>query len=145
MSSSRYVRALQDALTNEVNRLQAQYQAAAQDAAPPESTRRRGVPAPAPSYGVASPPPASAAPPTSQAAGQIVAQLDERIGRLTQVRDWVADDAELAHLIDATIGQQVRASERRQARLSVVLTIVSLIAGWLISLLGSPATLFAHL
>ncbi len=71
----------------------------------------------------------------------IVDRLDERIERLSLVREWITSDAEIAHLIDATIGRQVRAAERRQARLSVVLTVVSLVVGWLLSLVGSPATL----
>jgi hypothetical protein len=61
-----------------------------------------------------------------------MAQLDERLTRLTQIRDWLRDDR-LQAMVDDVIGQQVRASERRQVRYSVMIGIASLVAGWLLS------------
>lgn len=94
--------------------------------------------APAPQRAVAPPPaPASAAAPlpTTHAT---VANLDQRIGRLMQVRDWIQEDGDIARLIDTVIGKQVQSSERRQARLTVVLNVIFLLAGWALSLVASP-------
>jgi hypothetical protein len=72
-----------------------------------------------------------------------LAPLDERLTRLTQMRDWLRDDT-LRVMVDDVIGRQVRASERRQAVYSAVIGIVSLMAGWLLSAISpiSLATLF---
>jgi hypothetical protein len=69
--------------------------------------------------------------------------LDERLTRLTQMRDWLRDDS-LRAMVDEAIGQQVRASERRQVAYSAVVGIVSLVAGWMLSAVSpiSVATLF---
>lgn len=79
------------------------------------------------------------------AAREIVEQIDHRIERLEQVRDWIDEDEHLAHLIDSVIGKQVRASERRQARFNVLLNVIFLLAGWLLSLAGTPANLIQSL
>lgn len=69
----------------------------------------------------------------STIAGQSsLAHLDERLTRLTQMRDWLRDDT-LRAMVDDVIGRQVRASERRQVAYSAVVGVVSLIAGWLLS------------
>jgi hypothetical protein len=66
------------------------------------------------------------------AAPASLTHLDERLTRLTQMRDWLRDDT-LRAMVDDVIGQQVRASERRQATYSAVVGVVSLVAGWLLS------------
>jgi hypothetical protein len=71
--------------------------------------------------------------------GASLEQLDERLARLTQIRDWLRDDR-LQSMVDDVIGQQVRASERRQVKYSVVIGIASLVAGWLLSAV-SPISL----
>jgi hypothetical protein len=69
-----------------------------------------------------------------------LAQLDVQLDRLQQVREWLKDD-NLRRLIDAAIGEQVQTSERRQRRLTAVWSVAGILAGWLLSLLGSPASL----
>jgi hypothetical protein len=80
------------------------------------------------------------------------AVLSRRIRRLAHLRDWIHDDPELRTLVDTSISSHVRAAEarleakaraqnRQQAILAVALTAVSLLAGWLLSLVGSPATI----
>jgi hypothetical protein len=72
-----------------------------------------------------------------------LAHLDERLTRLTQMRDWLRDES-LRVMVDEAIGQQVHASERRQVAYSAAVGIVSLVAGWLLSAISpiSVATLF---
>jgi hypothetical protein len=69
-----------------------------------------------------------------------LAALDERIVRLTQMREWLRDDA-LRTMVDDVIGHHVRASERRQVIYSVVVGVASLAAGWLLSALSPVSTL----
>ncbi len=70
-----------------------------------------------------------------------VDKLDQQLTRLEQIREWLAQDANLRNLVDAAISMQVAASERRQGRLSILLTVVSILVGWLLSFLATPATL----
>ncbi len=75
-----------------------------------------------------------------------VAALDERIVRLTQMREWLRDDA-LRTMVDDVIGHHVKASERRQVIYSVIVGVVSLLAGWLLSAVSPVSTLlgvFSH-
>lgn len=94
------------------------------------------------SSGYAAAPGSVAAPPAPMRVmpdqGVIVANLGDRIQRLQQVRTWIGEDVALAHLIDTVIGQQVKTSEQRQARFSLILNIIFLIAGWLLSLFTGP-------
>lgn len=69
-----------------------------------------------------------------------LASLDERIVRLTQMREWLRDDT-LRTMIDDVIGQQVRATAQRQLVYSFVVGVISLIAGWLLSAVSPVATL----
>jgi hypothetical protein len=69
--------------------------------------------------------------------------LDERITRLQQMRDWLKDET-LRTMIDDVIGRQVAKSERRQISYSVVVGILSLLAGWLLSAI-SPLSALAPL
>jgi hypothetical protein len=71
------------------------------------------------------------------------AQLDDRIVRLQQIRDWLKDD-KLKAMIDDVIGKQVAKSERRQVVYSVVVGVISLMAGWLLSTI-SPVSALAPL
>jgi hypothetical protein len=81
--------------------------------------------------------------------------LSARIDRLDQLKTWMHDDPDLFHILDLTIGNQVKAAEERQSDLakaaerrqrvySFVGAIITLIVGWLLSLVGTPAML-AHL
>src|SRR5262249_2378603 len=67
------------------------------------------------------------------------ASLDERIDRLTQMREWLRDDA-LRAMVDGAIGQQVKASERRQRVYVVAAVALSLLAGWLLSAMRPVST-----
>lgn len=110
---------------------------AAPGSAPPPAAFR---PMPA-----APPPPRVAAKGAPPAVQHMVETLDERIGRLNNIREWLQQDDDLARLIDGIIGKQVRASERRQARLSVVLNVVFLLAGWGLSLISTPSSALGHI
>jgi hypothetical protein len=72
-----------------------------------------------------------------------LASLDERIVRLTQMREWLHDDA-LRTMVDDVIGQQVKATARRQVVYSFIVGVISLIAGWLLSAV-SPVAALANL
>lgn len=69
-----------------------------------------------------------------------LASLDERITRLTQMREWLQDDT-LRTMVDDVIGQQVRAAARRQVAYSFIVGVISLVAGWLLSAISPVATL----
>jgi hypothetical protein len=71
-----------------------------------------------------------------------LAKLVERVQFLEDLQEQMQEDPELLRFVDSVIGQRVHASERRQARLSVGLGVASLIAGWLLSIVGTP--LLAH-
>lgn len=73
-----------------------------------------------------------------------LAALDERIVRLTQMREWLRDDA-LRTMVDDVIGHHVKSSERRQVVYSVIVGVVSLAAGWLLSAVSPVSTLFSLL
>jgi hypothetical protein len=72
-----------------------------------------------------------------------IAQLNDRITQLQQMRDWLKDD-HLRAMMDGVIGQQVAKSERRQIFYTVVVSILSLVAGWLLSAI-SPILALAQL
>jgi hypothetical protein len=67
-------------------------------------------------------------------------QFDERIVRLQQIRDWLKDD-KLKSMIDDAIGKQVARSERRQVAYSIIVGVLSLVAGWLLSAISPLSTL----
>ncbi len=139
MNDTRYARAFQAAIAETLARIQTERQAAAPASeAYPGRRGLRGAPP------VSETAPADVSEPAKAAARQITEQLDERVERLSLVSEWIKSDPEFTRLIDAAIGGQVRTAERRLARLSVALTLVSLIAGWLLSLAGSPAALFGR-
>ena len=104
--------------------------------APPPSAPFPQAAAPTATRGVA--PPAKKAAPTQ---AEMVAGLDVRVARLTQVRDWISEDGDIARLIDSVIGRQVSVSERRQARFSIILNVIFLFGGWALSLISTPAIL----
>jgi hypothetical protein len=132
----RYAEAVQAAINSQIATLQHEIGAASAAApAAPETVRR----APAGEAATAK------APAPSDAAEEIVAALDQRIYRLEHVRDWIAEDNELAALIDKVIGNQVESAMRRQRRFSVFVNVVLLLAGWLLSLLATPNNIFHFL
>jgi hypothetical protein len=69
-----------------------------------------------------------------------LASLDERIARLTQMREWLQDDA-LRVMVDDAIGRQVKLIARRQVAFSFTVGVTSLIVGWLLSAVSPVATL----
>jgi hypothetical protein len=70
-----------------------------------------------------------------------LARLVERTEFLEDLREHMQEDPELLRFVDSVIGQRVHASERRQTRLAIALGVFSLLAGWLLSLVGTPANL----
>lgn len=69
-----------------------------------------------------------------------LAVLDERISRLTQIREWLGDDT-LRAMVDDVIGQQVKSAARRQVTFSFLIGVISLVVGWLLSAVSPVATL----
>ena len=67
--------------------------------------------------------------------------LDERITRLTQIRQWIEQDTSLMDMVDDVIGNQVRNATRQQMLFSTMIGVASLIVGWLLSAI-SPVQLF---
>jgi hypothetical protein len=75
-------------------------------------------------------------------------KLQTRMSFLVDLRQKLDDDPELFNFVDSMIANQVKAAERRQRRYSAIVTtglsVVSLIAGWLLSAI-SPAATVAHI
>jgi hypothetical protein len=82
-------------------------------------------------------------------------RLQARAKRLRQMQKLFKDDPELMRIVDVTIGNQLKAAEerqqtqarlaqRRQTAFSVVFSVLSLIAGWLLSAV-SPVSAVARL
>jgi hypothetical protein len=69
-----------------------------------------------------------------------LASLDERITRLTQIREWLGD-ATLRAMVDDVIGQQMKSAARRQVTYSFLIGVISLVVGWLLSAVSPVATL----
>ena len=121
------------------------YGSFAQPGAAPTRARYGDEQPTAPAPQAAAPPSSRSAAPPAKKAGptqaEMVAGLDVRLARLTQVRDWISEDGDIARLIDSVIGRQVSASERRQARFGVILNVIFLLGGWALSLISTPAIL----
>lgn len=66
-------------------------------------------------------------------------ELDTRIMRLQQLREWLKDD-NLRGMIDDVINKHVRTAERRQAFFSAGIGVASLVVGWLLSALSPAST-----
>jgi hypothetical protein len=71
--------------------------------------------------------------------------LDLLVGRLNQLRQWIRDDERIVEVIDSYLGEQIKEMRahlaRQNLRLALLFTMVSGAAlGWIISLLGTPAT-----
>lgn len=94
------------------------------------------APSAAPSYGAA---------PTMPPPATIVASIDQRVARLTQVREWISEDGDIARLLDTVIGNQVRTSERRQVRINLAFNVLFLLVGWALSIFASPQAMSALL
>ncbi len=69
--------------------------------------------------------------------------LAMRRDRLHLLGDWSKEDPGLMQSMDEVILSQLKASKRRQRRLTIVLAIASLIVGWLLSAIA-PATVLTH-
>lgn len=154
-----YTDVVQKAIDHEIDELrsqQGQYQWQSQTGSrQDQDNRARDTTPPADRYAGAPPPAQAPAPMRSEiadekkesvtrgvaATGEIVVALDQRIDRLQLVRDWIGEDVALAQLIDTVIGQQIRASEKRQTRLNIVMSTLSLIVGWGLSAIAAPSLL----
>jgi hypothetical protein len=78
--------------------------------------------------------------PDSLPASSQIGQLDDRIAQLQQIRVWLKDE-KLKSMIDDAIGKQVARSERRQVAYSVIVGVLSLVAGWLLSAISPLSAL----
>ena len=70
--------------------------------------------------------------------------IEDRAKKLRQVERILSADPELIKLTGAGIENQVKAVHRRQTRMLVAVSVVSLIVGWLLSAI-SPATALTQL
>ena len=84
-------------------------------------------------------------------AEESVQDLNLFLTRLTQIHDLMQQDPRLLEVVDASIGQQVQAMEKRQQhaniQMAVITTLVGAILGWLTAALASPLALlhvFVH-
>ena len=73
-----------------------------------------------------------------------VKAIEDRAKKLRQVESILSADPELVKLTGAGIENQVKAIQHRQTRMLVAVSVVSLIVGWLLSVI-SPATALAQL
>jgi hypothetical protein len=69
--------------------------------------------------------------------------LDQRIAELEHIRDLLRTMPEPVAMIEAMIDNEVRALDRREHRFGLLQGAVSLVAGWLLSVIGDPV--LAHL
>jgi len=76
---------------------------------------------------------AEASPNSPVATQQMALAMHARISRLNQFATWIEDDPAIVTLIDETISSRVRAAAHRQAIISVLVAILSLIVGWLLN------------
>ena len=87
--------------------------------------------------------------------GAELRQVSDRVYRLEQLKRWLREDPDMFHALDITIRSKVVGAElrqhdldlaaaRRQRTLAIMASILTLFAGWLLSLIGTPAT-FAQL
>lgn len=80
------------------------------------------------------------------AAEQEIKLLAMRRDRLHALVDWSKEDPGLLQAIDAVIVTHLKASRRRQRRVTMALVVVALIAGWLLSAMTpAPVTVLTHL
>jgi hypothetical protein len=59
--------------------------------------------------------------------------LFHRTDRLARFDRWLREDPELAGVFDSVLKERVRAAARKQAVISAIVAILSLIAGWLLN------------
>ena len=79
-----------------------------------------------------------------EAAESEIRLLAMRRDRLHLLGDWSREDPGVMQSIDEVIVNHLKASRRRQRRITFALAIASLIVGWLLSAI-TPATALAHL
>ena len=72
------------------------------------------------------------------------ATLQRRRAFLTSMQEHLEADPALLSFVDAMIGNQVKAAERRQPMVAAGVSLASLIAGWLLSAI-SPVSTLTHL
>jgi hypothetical protein len=70
--------------------------------------------------------------------------IEDRAKKLRQVERILNADPELMKLTETSIETRLKAIQRRQTRKLIAVAVVSLIAGWLLSVI-SPATVLAQL
>ncbi len=70
--------------------------------------------------------------------------MERRLARLARFRVWISQDPAFAALIDTTLKSRAQTISRRQVIITVAVSVVSLVVGWLLSAI-SPATTLAHL
>jgi hypothetical protein len=70
--------------------------------------------------------------------------LRRRRAFLTSLQQHLESDPELLAFVDTMIGNQVKAAERRQRMVAGSLSLVSIVAGWLLGAI-SPVPALAHL
>ncbi len=70
-----------------------------------------------------------------------VQDLLDRLQRVLELQTESKKDLEFSRLLNATIEQKLKESEKRQNFQSTLMAIVSLLAGWILSIFGSPAHL----
>jgi DNA-binding protein H-NS len=76
-----------------------------------------------------------------------IQKMVDQVEFLEELQWRVQENPEILRFVDSVVGNQVKLTEKRQSRLALVYAILSLIAGWLLSLLGTPeniAHLFSH-
>jgi hypothetical protein len=169
MATKRYAEVMERAIDDEIAALVAVERAAQQrnhlpiaapapaypmpQAAPPtggakkESPPAAAAPAPPPPMmpAPAAPSPSYGAAPTMPTPEKITAGIDQRVSRLMQIREWISEDSDIARLLDTVIGNQVRASERRQVRINIAFNVLFLLIGWALSIFASPQAMSALL
>ncbi len=67
--------------------------------------------------------------------------LVDRLKRVMNYQAYSMKDSEFSRLLDATIEQKLKESEKRQNIQAIILAIGSLVVGWLLSIWGTPANM----
>ncbi len=79
------------------------------------------------------------------ASTDVVREMASRVQQLQQIQAMIEKNPDMVHVIDSIIGKHIHAAERRERLLAIILSIVTLIAGWLLSLVRTPSDLFTRL
>jgi hypothetical protein len=76
------------------------------------------------------------------AAPDVVREMASRIQQLQQIQTMIEQNPDIVRVIDTVIGKRIYAAERRQHALTIALSLFTLIAGWLLSLVRTPTDVF---